>query len=513
MSKRFPKKWVIAGVSLWVLGCESAERAPDPSQSEIGARAGALSARAPSRPPATPAAAPVCNVPLMATHLYGPPPRTTPGSATLASAVPFTIPAAIAVIAGGARRASVDLVFQNTTIPRTRKTVCSYRLPAPDAPLADFVGCSTGETAGAGATADSFELTIVRARRDGPSETEIQFGLALDVVEGTPCADSNACFASFECHSGKCDGLHPVLCTALDQCHVVGTCDPTSGQCSNPAADDGTLCDDGDACTQTDSCQNGSCSGSNPVVCKASDQCHDVGTCDPTTGMCSNPTLVDGTSCDDGDACTQTDLCQQGTCTGSNPVICPAGDQCHGPGTCDPATGLCSAPVACADGQFCCGGVCVGKQYVGTASASVAVSLPPSYNDVRTCVATGLQWDKMNGNPLALVTTAGSLSLTTAICPAADISGPITADPNRLAGTMDFEGCDGVSPTVKVYGGETTFGSTSCDVEECEWLPLELGKISWPLNADGSVSGAGTLARGTNETWTYSFHFAPASAP
>src|SRR5437870_10257228 len=86
-----------------------------------------------------------------------------------------------------------------------------------------------------------------------------------------------------------------------------------------------------------------SCVGANPVVCTA-DQCHDPGTCNPATGVCSAPTnKTNGTACNDGNACTQTDACQNGSCVGANPVVCTA-DQCHDPGTCNPATGVCSAP-------------------------------------------------------------------------------------------------------------------------------------------------------------------------
>src|SRR5437762_2110480 len=79
-----------------------------------------------------------------------------------------------------------------------------------------------------------------------------------------------------------------VVCTALDQCHAAGTCDTSTGVCSNPNAANGTACSDGNACTQTDTCQNGTCTGSNPVVCTALDQCHVAGSCDTSTGVCSN---------------------------------------------------------------------------------------------------------------------------------------------------------------------------------------------------------------------------------
>src|SRR6185295_13477246 len=107
-----------------------------------------------------------------------------------------------------------------------------------------------------------------------------------------------------------------------------------------PAKADGTACNDGNACTQTDTCQAGTCTGMNPVVCAAADQCHDAGTCDPSTGMCSSSVKADGTACDDGNACTRTDTCQAGACSGMNPVVCAAADQCHDAGTCDPSTGM-----------------------------------------------------------------------------------------------------------------------------------------------------------------------------
>src|SRR5206468_3330825 len=131
----------------------------------------------------------------------------------------------------------------------------------------------------------------------------------------TACEDGNLCTQSGACLGGTCIGSNPIVCTAQDQCHTIGVCDPASGLCSNPAAPDGTSCNDGNACTQTDTCQGGTCTGVNPVVCTALDQCHVPGACDPASGTCSNPSKVDGTTCTDGNACTQSDTCQSGTCT------------------------------------------------------------------------------------------------------------------------------------------------------------------------------------------------------
>ncbi len=190
-------------------------------------------------------------------------------------------------------------------------------------------------------------------------------------ANGTSCSDGNACTQSDSCQAGVCTGTNPVTCTASDACHVAGTCNPTTGTCSSPIAANGTSCSDGNACTQSDSCQAGVCTGTNPVTCSASDACHVAGTCNPTTGTCSSPIAANGTSCSDGNACTQTDSCQNGTCTGTNPVTCAASDACHVAGTCNPSTGTCSSPIAangtscsdgnaCTQGDACQNGTCIG---------------------------------------------------------------------------------------------------------------------------------------------------------
>jgi hypothetical protein len=184
---------------------------------------------------------------------------------------------------------------------------------------------------------------------------------------GTTCAnlatDPNNCgTCGSVCTSGEiCSGgvcVNPCgTCSALDQCHDVGTCNPSTGVCSNPVKSDGSPCNDGNACTQTDTCQTGTCVGANPVVCTAQDQCHVAGTCDPAAGACSNPAAADGTACNDGNACTQTDTCQAGTCVGANPVNCDDGNICT-VDFCDLNTGVCDhipavgVPCSCPNGTM-----------------------------------------------------------------------------------------------------------------------------------------------------------------
>src|SRR5207302_988068 len=170
--------------------------------------------------------------------------------------------------------------------------------------------------------------------------------------DGTPCSDGNACTTIDTCTAGVCGGAGPVVCSASDQCHAVGTCNPATGACSNPAKGDGAACTDGDACTTSDTCQSGACVGASPAVCTASDQCHVAGTCSASTGACSNPAKGDGARCADGNACTLGDTWQTGRCGGASPVACTASDQCHVAGTCNTSTGACSNPAK-GDGATC----------------------------------------------------------------------------------------------------------------------------------------------------------------
>jgi hypothetical protein len=163
------------------------------------------------------------------------------------------------------------------------------------------------------------------------------------------------------CQAGTCTGANPVVCTPLDQCHVAGTCNPGTGVCSNPNKPNGSGCTDANVCTQSDTCQAGVCTGANPVICPPNDQCHLPRVCDPGTGVCSNNPRPNGAACNDANGCTQTDTCQGGACTGANPVVCTALDACHDAGTCDPGSGVCSDPVR-PDGTVCgSGGTCQGS--------------------------------------------------------------------------------------------------------------------------------------------------------
>src|SRR5258707_476268 len=81
---------------------------------------------------------------------------------------------------------------------------------------------------------------------------------------------------------------------------------------------------DGDACTQTDTCHAGTCTGSNPVACAPKDACHVGGACNPITGACTNPAAANGTDCG------ANQLCNTGACV-PTATTCPTGQSiCKG---------------------------------------------------------------------------------------------------------------------------------------------------------------------------------------
>ena len=176
-------------------------------------------------------------------------------------------------------------------------------------------------------------------------------------ADGTTCDDGDACTTADVCTNGTCAGTAVDCSSMTDQCHT-GVCDATTGSCTAQPVADGTSCDDGDACTTSDQCTGGTCAGTAMDCSAMADACN-TAACDPTLGSCVATPVAAGTACNDGDACTQSDTCDgSGTCVGSNPVDCTGlSDQCN-TGMCDATSGTCAAtPVT--DGTTCLtGNVC-----------------------------------------------------------------------------------------------------------------------------------------------------------
>ncbi|MFH1531578.1 MAG: hypothetical protein ABIK09_12695 [Pseudomonadota bacterium] len=160
-----------------------------------------------------------------------------------------------------------------------------------------------------------------------------------------PCDDGDACTAGDACKDGACQSSILLLCADMNPC-TDDACDPQIGCVFTPNTDP---CDDGDACTENDVCAAGSCTGPDKLDCNDQNPCTGD-SCAPDSGCLHAP--LTGQSCDDDDACTVGDTCLQGTCS-------------PGANVCAPCDGLQDGD-ACSDGKqatladMCVQGACVG---------------------------------------------------------------------------------------------------------------------------------------------------------
>lgn len=188
----------------------------------------------------------------------------------------------------------------------------------------------------------------------------------------------------FGCDNGAClgDPCAGIVCDSppSTQCYEqAGTC--ANGVCqynTTPGA-----CDDGDPCTNVDTCNNGICGGISTVcnsppapVCNGADTLEVYamnGTC--SGGNCEyTPSTI---TCDDNDACTVGDFCNNGACRSGAMNTCDDGNPCTAD-SCDPVGGCVHTPIsgnACTTNSSECP--------TGTCSAGTCLPTPGV-----ACVAT-----------------------------------------------------------------------------------------------------------------------------
>ncbi len=180
------------------------------------------------------------------------------------------------------------------------------------------------------------------------------------LLAGTPCFDDNPCTLNDICRDGACVGQDLDCSSVEDTCHT-SRCDAASGDCIAVPKGDRTPCDDGDPCTPDEICLDGICASGTEIctACSAlalEDPCDDesactsdeicvqieavlacvgnrtdcsdldngcnVGACEPSTGACFVALGPDGVACEDGDPCTELDVCNDGQCDGPPVRVC-----------------------------------------------------------------------------------------------------------------------------------------------------------------------------------------------
>ncbi|MBL4687713.1 MAG: hypothetical protein JKY37_24165 [Nannocystaceae bacterium] len=215
---------------------------------------------------------------------------------------------------------------------------------------------------------------------------------------GATCAGADGdsdCTESCDEGANNCNAVDPpgttcndgLFCTQTDQCNAAGVCEGGGDPCPGPDDGDdcsercseffntctandpnGSACNDGLFCTQTDTCSGGSCNGSGNPCTGADGDGNCAESCDEGTNNCGGNDPA-GSACDDGQFCTDNDTCNaSGACTGS-------GDPCDGPDgdgdcteTCDESDNDCGGQdpngAVCDPGGIfgglCANGLCVG---------------------------------------------------------------------------------------------------------------------------------------------------------
>ncbi len=178
-----------------------------------------------------------------------------------------------------------------------------------------------------------------------------------ECVPGEVCAGETECTLAVTCSTdGSCPAAEPkeqgTDCALDDPC-MDGACN-ASGQCISTAhnCDDGNVCtadacdlahngcyytnntafcNDGNHCTENDICSNGECAGKSKS-CADTGECT-VSLCDEADGICKpqpDPASI-GQSCDDSNPCTDGTTCNDaGECVGGTGNVCPdAAEVCH----------------------------------------------------------------------------------------------------------------------------------------------------------------------------------------
>ena len=152
----------------------------------------------------------------------------------------------------------------------------------------------------------------------------------VPLPNGTSCDDLLFCTVSESCTDGACGGAARDCTLLSDQCNE-GVCDDAIDQCVQDPVEDTRPCEDGLYCTVSDACVAGSCVGTARNCSHLTDQCNE-GTCNEPMATCIANPVIDGTSCDDDDPCTEDDMCVSGECDGAE---IPACIPCDGQADCD----------------------------------------------------------------------------------------------------------------------------------------------------------------------------------
>ncbi|MBM4354309.1 MAG: hypothetical protein FJ109_11020 [Deltaproteobacteria bacterium] len=228
-------------------------------------------------------------------------------------------------------------------------------------PCDDANACTTADTCAAGACVGGPAPKCDDGNKCTDDSCDKLLG-CLNVNNTVPCDDGNKCTEGDACGNGACQAGAPLSCDDKNVC-TSEVCVPAVGCVVIPNMNP---CSDENPCTVGDICQNNVC-----VPGKDKPNCDDLNpctadSCDPKVGCVHAPTS-EGKSCDDGNKCTNNDVCKAGVCTGVG-VECNDGNPCtddkceNAEVGCffEPNTNPCNDGSVCTTGDTCGAGVCKG---------------------------------------------------------------------------------------------------------------------------------------------------------
>ncbi|MEY3014862.1 MAG: extracellular matrix protein, partial [Pseudomonadota bacterium] len=243
--------------------------------------------------------------------------------------------------------------------------------------------CQDGSCQDGGVSKDCDDNDVCTADTCNPKTGNCVFA----PLSGGNCDDGNACTSGDLCKDGGCIGGKATVCDDGNPC-TLDTCDTKTGKCAAAPDFEGMGCDDGKPCTKGDTCKNGTCSSGPVPDCDDGSPCT-KGVCVPTTGECTQIAANNGGGCNDGNACTLQDVCKNGICVPADTKLCDDDNVCTAD-VCDQASGGCVyKPVqdgfGCDDGNLCTYGDACKAGKCTQASAAVCDDANPCTDD--TCDA------------------------------------------------------------------------------------------------------------------------------
>lgn len=235
--------------------------------------------------------------------------------------------------------------------------VCSYPSEQPNSDPSDCIVTPTGQSPCVNVDCSGFNTSCGIASCD-PFGADGNCAIVVPKPAGTVC------------NTGSGDLCDPdEECTGSDAACPADTFAPATTVCNLGTGD---ICDPDESCTGVAdaACPTDTFAPSTTICSQGTDE-----DCDPDescTGeadqACPDTVVIDGTSCEDGFACTPGDLCVGGACVSGEPddTVCPDLDACT-EGLCDPANP--NADInGCIDSPIpnCLGFVCRTAGFWGT---------------------------------------------------------------------------------------------------------------------------------------------------